>query len=105
MSKTKGILVIIFTVLLTVFIGFMDVVGLGADKSGSAKDIKLGLDLAGGVSITYQAVGEEEPSSQDMDDTVEKLKKRIYEYSTEASVYKEGKNRISIEIAGVYNQD
>ena len=105
MSKTKGILTIIFTVLLTVFIGYMDVFGFGANKSGSANDIKLGLDLAGGVSITYQAVGDEEPSDQDMSDTVEKLKQRIYAYSTEASVYKEGKDRISIEIPGVYDAD
>ena len=105
MSKTKGILTIIFTVLLTVFIGYMDVFGFGANKSGSANDIKLGLDLAGGVSITYQAVGDEDPSDQDMSDTVEKLKQRIYAYSTEASVYKEGKNRISIEIPGVYDAD
>ena len=105
MSKTKGILTIIFTVLLTVFVGYMDVFGFGANKSGSANDIKLGLDLAGGVSITYQAVGDEEPSDQDMSDTVEKLKQRIYAYSTEASVYKEGKDRISIEIPGVYDAD
>ncbi|MBR6308080.1 MAG: protein translocase subunit SecD [Lachnospiraceae bacterium] len=105
MSKTKGILIIVFTLLLTVFVGFMDVVGFGANKSGSAKDIKLGLDLAGGVSITYQVVGDENPSDQDMSDTVEKLKKRIYDYSNEASVYKEGRNRISVEIPGVYDAD
>ncbi|MBO4679688.1 MAG: protein translocase subunit SecD [Lachnospiraceae bacterium] len=105
MSKTKGILTIVLTVLLTVFIGYMDVFGFGANKSGSANDIKLGLDLAGGVSITYQAVGDENPSDQDMSDTVEKLKKRIYAYSTEASVYKEGRDRISIEIPGVYDAD
>lgn len=105
MSKSKGILIIVFTLLLTVFVGFMDVVGFGANKSGSAKDIKLGLDLAGGVSITYQVVGDENPSDQDMSDTVEKLKKRIYDYSNEASVYKEGRNRISVEIPGVYDAD
>ncbi|MCR4677254.1 MAG: protein translocase subunit SecD [Lachnospiraceae bacterium] len=105
MSKSKGILIIVFTLILTVFVGFMDVVGFGANKSGSAKDIKLGLDLAGGVSITYQVVGDENPSDQDMSDTVEKLKKRIYDYSNEASVYKEGRNRISVEIPGVYDAD
>ena len=105
MSKSKGILIIVFTLILTVFVGFMDVVGFGANKSGSAKDIKLVLDLAGGVSITYQVVGDENPSDQDMSDTVEKLKKRIYDYSNEASVYKEGRNRISVEIPGVYDAD
>ena len=105
MSKTKGILTIVLTIILTIFIGYMDVFGFGANKSGSANDIKLGLDLAGGVSITYQVVGDENPSDQDMSDTVEKLKQRIYAYSNEASVYKEGKDRISIEIPGVYDAD
>ena len=38
-------------------------------------DIKLGLDLAGGVSITYQAK-EENPSAEDMSDTIYKLQQR-----------------------------
>ncbi len=103
MSKSKGIVVIVLTVLITIAIGFMDVFGFGANKAGSASEIKLGLDLAGGVSITYQVVGDENPSDQDMDDTVSKLEQRVYTYSTEAVVYKEGSNRISIEIPGVYD--
>lgn len=63
--------------------------------------IKLGLDLAGGVSITYQVVGEENPSKEDMADTIYKLQKRVEKYSTEAQVYQEGNDRISIEIPGV----
>ena len=53
--------------------------------------IKLGLDLAGGVSITYQAK-EENPSSEDMADTIYKLQQRVQNYSTEAEVYQEGNN-------------
>ncbi len=63
-------------------------------------DIKLGLDLAGGVSITYQAV-EEDPSSEEMSDTIYKLQQRVQNYSTEAEVYQEGSNRINIDIPGV----
>lgn len=103
MSKSKGIVVIVLTILITLVIGFMDVFGFGANKAGSASEIKLGLDLAGGVSITYQVVGDENPSDQDMDDTVSKLEQRVYTYSNEAVVYKEGSNRISIEIPGVYD--
>ena len=103
MSKSKGIVVIVLTILITLVIGFMDVFGFGANKAGSASEIKLGLDLAGGVSITYQVVGDENPSDQDMDDTVSKLEQRVYTYSNEAVVYKEGNNRISIEIPGVYD--
>ena len=74
--------------------------GMGSEGSGAAKNIKLGLDLAGGVSITYGAV-EENPSAEDMADTVYKLQKRVEGYSTEARVYQEGADRISIEIPGV----
>lgn len=62
--------------------------------------IKLGLDLAGGVSITYQAK-EENPSSEDMADTIYKLQQRVENYSTEAEVYQEGGNRINVDIPGV----
>ncbi len=103
MSKKKAIITIALIVIATLFCGYLDIFGIGENKSGSASDIKLGLDLAGGVSITYQVVGEENPSDQDMDDTVSKLSKRVYTYSEEASVYKEGNNRISIEIPGVYD--
>ncbi len=63
-------------------------------------DIKLGLDLAGGVSITYQAK-EADPSAEDMADTKYKLQQRVQNYSTEAEVYQEGSNRINVDIPGV----
>jgi len=75
--------------------------GIGPDKSGSIKHVNLGLDLAGGVSITYQATGDKTPSDEDMDDTVYKLQQRVEQYSTEAQVYREGSDRIDIEIPGV----
>ena len=62
--------------------------------------IKLGLDLAGGVSITYQAKVEN-PSAEDMADTIYKLQQRVQNYSTEAEVYQEGNNRINVDIPGV----
>ena len=68
-------------------------------KFGMGK-IKLGLDLAGGVSITYQTV-EKNPSDEDMADTIYKLQQRVQNYSTEAEVYREGTNRINIDIPGV----
>lgn len=69
-------------------------------------DIRLGLDLAGGVSITYQVVGDK-PSTEDLNDTVTKLQKRIENElgsdssTTEASVYPVGDDRITVEIPGV----
>ncbi|MDR1764962.1 MAG: protein translocase subunit SecD [Lachnospiraceae bacterium] len=64
------------------------------------KGIKLGLDLAGGVSITYQTV-KPNPTAEEMSDTIYKLQQRVQNYSTEAEVYQEGDNRINIDIPGV----
>lgn len=100
MKKSKAIAVLLVIVLATAFLGYLSAFGIGSEKFGSAKDIKLGLDLAGGVSITYETT-EENPSSEDMSDTIFKLQKRVEEYSTEAQVYQEGINRINIEIPGV----
>ncbi|MGI6071055.1 MAG: protein translocase subunit SecD [Blautia sp.] len=100
MKKNKGILVLILTVVILGFLGYTAAVGFGPTGTGSAKNIKTGLDLSGGVSITYQTV-EKNPSSSDMDDTVYKLQKRVEQYSTEAQVYQEGDDRINVEIPGV----
>ncbi|MBP3200371.1 MAG: protein translocase subunit SecD [Lachnospiraceae bacterium] len=62
--------------------------------------IKLGLDLDGGVSITYQAV-KDNPTSEEMGDSVYKLQLKAQDYSTEAEVYQEGGNKINIDIPGV----
>ena len=74
--------------------------GFGPTGTGAAKNIKTGLDLAGGVSITYRVKGDD-PSQSDMDDTIYKLQKRVESYSNEAQVYQEGNDRINVEIPGV----
>lgn len=100
MKKKNGIIVLIVTAILVVFLGYTAAVGFGSTGTGSAKNINLGLDLAGGVSITYQAIGDT-PSPEDMSDTIYKLQKRVEGYSTESEVYQEGDNRINVEIPGV----
>ena len=100
MNKKKATWTMVLMVLLLAASVFTAAVGWGPTGTGSAKNIKLGLDLSGGVSITYQAV-EDNPSAEDMADTVYKLQQRVDQYSTEASVYQEGGNRINIEIPGV----
>ena len=102
MKKNKGILSLVVTVILIGVLGFTAAVGWGNDHTGAAKNIKLGLDLAGGVSITYQ-VKDKNPSESEMKDTIYKLQKRVEQYSTESSVYQEGDDRINIEIPGVSN--
>lgn len=101
MKKSKGITTLVLTVLIMVALGFVAIWGIGTEKAGSASGIWQGLDLAGGVSITYQVVGDENPSAEDMGDTIYKLQKRVETYSTEAQVYQEGADRINIEIPGV----
>ncbi|MCR4643162.1 MAG: protein translocase subunit SecD [Lachnospiraceae bacterium] len=101
MKKWQGYLCLLLVI--GALAGCLYLVLYGVDETGvgSAAKTKLGLDLAGGVSITYEVVGDEEPSKEDVDDTVFKLRKRIDQYSTEANVYPEGSDRISIEIPGV----
>ncbi len=96
----KGAAKLLAVLLVIGFLIYVAAAGLGKNRSGSVNDIKLGLDLAGGVSITYQAVGEE-PTSTDMADTVYKLQLRAQNYSNEAEVYQEGSNRINVDIPGV----
>lgn len=101
MKKNKAIAVVIVTALFLGLLTFTAAIGFGPTGTGSAKNIKTGLDLAGGVSITYQAVGDESPTQEQMKDTVYKLQQRVDGYSTEAQVYQEGSDRINIEIPGV----
>lgn len=101
MDKKKGWLSLL-GILGIIAVGiYVCIWGLNENGDGSAAAIKQGLDLAGGVSITYEVAGEEEPSQEDMADTIYKLQKRVEVYSTEALVYQEGNNRINIEIPGV----
>lgn len=98
MKKKQGILVLVLTVVLIGLLAFTSAVGFGPTGTGAARNIKTGLDLSGGVSITYQAKGN--PSAEDMEDTKYKLQQRVEQYSEESQVYLEGDDRISIEIPG-----
>lgn len=100
MKKSRGVLILVLTVIVTALLIFTSAVGWGPTGTGAAKNINTGLDLAGGVSITYEA-SEENPSADDMSDTIYKLQQRVQQYSTESQVYQEGNNRIVVEIPGV----
>ncbi|MBS5932412.1 MAG: protein translocase subunit SecD [Clostridiales bacterium] len=99
-DKKKGVVHLLIVLLVIVGLSTVALVGLGKEHKGSAKNIRLGLDLAGGVSITYETV-KENPTATEMSDTVYKMQKRVENYSTEASVYQEGNNRVNIDIPGV----
>ena len=101
MKKSRAAIALVITVAVTALMAYVALVGIGDGKRGSYHNIKLGLDLAGGASITYEAVGEQAPSEEDMSDTIYKLQQRVDQYSTEAQVYQEGSDRINIEIPGI----
>ncbi len=111
-SKGKGILQILLVLVLIAAFAFVAFRGIGSAHRGSAKNIRLGLDLKGGVSVTYQAYKTdskgnrtgEQPEEKDMADTIYKMQKRVETLeSTEAAVYKEGDDRVTIDIPGVSN--
>ncbi len=97
-SKRKSIITLIVFALALAGILLMVLLGIGFEHVGRWDQFGKGLDLEGGVSITYQA--KEGASQQDMDDTIMKLQERVEEFSTEAQVYQEGTNRITVEIPG-----
>jgi SecD/SecF fusion protein len=110
MKKSKGVVIIALVLVCLIGLGYYTTTILSAtstsqadtDNSAESEGIKLGLDLSGGVSITYRIV-DKNPSQTDIDDTVAKLEERAESYSTEYSVYQVGDDRITVEIPGVYD--
>lgn len=99
-QKAKSVLIIVLFLLITAGCAYIDIYGLLG--SGKAEDITLGLDLAGGVSITYE-IEDGNAKAEDIADTVYRLQRRVDGYSKEGEVYRQGDNRIAIEIPGVEN--
>ena len=101
MKKSKGVVILVVILACLVGLGYYASTILSATENGKDKNsIKLGLDLSGGVSITYQ-IDDKNPSQEDIDDTISKLEERAQNYSTEYSVYQVGDDRITVEIPGV----
>lgn len=107
MKKSTGwiVLVLIAAILGGMIFYASSIIKDTTGKTDGQNNIKLGLDLAGGVSITYQIEGEF--TQEQVDDTIYKLQKRIESdlseeaSTTEASVYQQGDDRIIVEIPGV----
>lgn len=97
----KGLLHLAIILAVIALFAVTVIVGLGRHHKGSAENILLGLDLAGGVSITYETV--EDCNADEMSDTVYKLQKRAESYNTESQVYQEGNNRINVDIPDAEN--
>ena len=110
MKKSKGVVIIAVILACLIGLGYFTTTIMSAtstsqadtDNKKESEGIKLGLDLSGGVSITYQIV-DKNPSKKDIEDTVAKLEERAESYSTEYAVYPVGDDRITVEIPGVYD--
>ncbi len=73
------------------------IAGVGQNESGKTANVPLGLDLQGGLSVTYE-IQDEKPTSDEIKATVDKLQRRVDAYSSEGEVYQEGNDRITVEI-------
>lgn len=98
-DKKRGVLAIVCVLIAIALCAYGTLVGFGKAHKLSAKNIRLGLDLDGGVSITYQTVGGA-PSAEDMKDTISMMEQRAEVYSTESSVVQENNDRVVIDIPG-----
>ena len=87
MKKGQGIVALIAMVVLIGLLGWYSFGIVSNTIKGNGKGLKLGLDLAGGVSITYEAQGDKAPSDADMEDTITKLKNRMDELGLKAEDY------------------
>ena len=102
MRKNKAIAIILVVVVLLAGLGVYGMNVLNATTSKGDNSIVLGLDLSGGVSITYKIVTDN-PTQTDINDTIAKLEERTENYSTEYAVYQVGEDRITVEIPGVFD--
>lgn len=102
MKKNKAYAIIAIILAAVIGLGIYAVDVLKATTSKGDNGIILGLDLSGGVSITYQIMTEN-PTQTEINDTIAKMEERAENYSTEYAVYQVGEDRITVEIPGVFD--
>ncbi len=106
LKKGQGIAWLVAFVAILGLLGYYAFTVITGTIKENDDSLKLGLDLDGGVSITYEAVGDK-PTDEQMADTILKLQQRIENdlgeesATTEANVYRVGDDRITVEIPGV----
>lgn len=96
-AKRKAILTILLFLLIVAGGIYMAVMGVGPNESGKTSDIPLGLDLQGGLSVTYE-ITTPNPTNDEISATMDKIQRRVDEYSSEGEVYQEGNDRLTVEI-------
>ena len=102
MKNKKGVLALICTLFVIGIVTWTAFLGVGDSDLIGIRNIHLGLDLAGGVSITYQAQGEDTVSAEQMEGALAIINNRLSSQGyTEAQAFIESGNRIRVEIPGV----
>jgi SecD/SecF fusion protein len=104
MKKTKRNAVLVIIAFLLVLGVAIYTAIFGVADRGKVEYIKLGLDLKGGLSVTYE-IQEDDYSDKDLEDTKYKIEQRVEAYTNEYSVYEDGDKKIIAEIPGVTNAD
>lgn len=99
MKKAKRKAIISILVFLALLAGgiYMAIMGVGSESTGKVENIPLGLDLQGGLSVTYE-ITTPDATKEEIAATIDKLQRRVDEYSSEGEVYQEGDDRITVEI-------
>lgn len=102
MKKLKSVFILLLVLMVVAFSAVLSYVGIGENQRLGIANINLGLDLNGGVSITYQAMEGSDLSSGQMNGALAVIQKRLDAKGyTEASAYLDGTDRIRVEIPGV----
>lgn len=100
--KSKSSLKLGIIIFLALFFAFIAIYDFNGNSSFSASHIKQGLDLKGGVSITYEADTDVPPTAEEMlaERTLiqDRLDRKGY---TEATIAQSGDDRLIVEIPGV----
>lgn len=104
MKKTKRNAVLVIIAFLLVLGVAIYTAIFGVADRGKVEYIKLGLDLKGGLSVTYE-IQEDDYSDKDLEDTKYKIEQRVEAYTNEYLVYEDGDKKITAEIPGVTNAD
>ncbi len=101
-NKNKSMFKLCLILAVTALFAFLAIFDFGGKSNFAASNIKQGLDLKGGVSITYEAKTDTPPTEEEMlaERTLiqERLDRQGY---TEATVAQSGADRIIVEIPGV----
>lgn len=110
-KKKRSIVWLILTVLITAFLGFVEINGMPLwtpiEIVPMVDEIDLGLDLRGGMRVIYEAdVSDVENASTALDSAEQVLRTRLDSAGyTEATITRQGGNQIVVEVPGVSGAD